>query len=93
MQLLGRSGLLGADFVYGDDCYDEDEYFAAFISDPLKLAVEPGEDCHLHFAEKGYLIVLGNDDAAAYDRVKEAGGRAVFSKDFRLSDIPGCQKQ
>ena len=93
MQLLGRSGLLGADFVYGDDCYDEDEYFAAFISDPLKLAVEPGEDCDLHFAAKGYLIVLGNDDAAGYERIKEAGGRAVFSKDFRLSDIPGCQKQ
>ncbi len=93
MKLLGGSGLLGADFSYGDDCYDGDDNFAAFISDPLKLAVEPGEDCDLYFVKKGYLIVLGNDDAAGYERVKEAGGKAVFSKDFRLSDIPGCQKQ
>ena len=93
MKRLGGSGLLGTDFIYGDDCYDDDDHFAAFISDPLKLVVEPGEDCDLYFVEKGYLIVLGNDDAAGYDRVKEAGGRVVFSKDFRLSDIPGCQKQ
>ena len=93
MKLLGRSGLLGADFVFGEDCYDDDDHFAAFISDPLKLVVEPGEDDDLYFAEKGYLVVLGNGDVAEYERIKEAGGRVVFSKDFRLGDIPCCMEQ